>query len=372
MKAIRDWVQFIATMISPLILAWVGVVSTQIQSRVKEQRDAQEKAIARQDQLQRETIARQDQLQKEAFVASGTRFDHTQRIFGDLLSPKPEQKRLAVLATLAFIQEGQVPEFFLPVLAITESKDVDIASYLRQGLKELTLAESAPASMRGAATRALSLLVSPDDVVKLQKGETDEVSRANVQALNDVAATLASQSATAQKPEEQRQAQRQLQQLGPTLVSLAVSAPDAATKAQAASSLEKTPVDRTTVEQAVANVTANLSSDEQSTITPRIYFRIDDEKQRSRAEEFKQALIKEGNLVPGIENARGASGASPDKVEVRYFAPESKTRAESILSVLKAKGVNAQITLAGPSSNDLSNSPNVKTEFEIVAGKNSF
>ncbi|PYL37495.1 MAG: hypothetical protein DMF34_10110, partial [Verrucomicrobia bacterium] len=177
MQAFRDWVQFIATVISPVILAWVGWVGTQIQGH-------QEKALARQDQLQRESIARQDQLQKENFAASGTRFDHTKNLFGDLLSAKTDQKRLAVLATLAFVQEGQIPEFFLPVLAITESKDADIATYLRQGLTELTLAENAPSSMRTAATRALSLLVSPNDIVNVQSGRqnTDEVLRANVQA----------------------------------------------------------------------------------------------------------------------------------------------------------------------------------------------
>jgi hypothetical protein len=202
MSKLRDWIQFGATVVSPLILAWVGVVSTQIQNRVKEQRETQEKAIAR-----------QDQLQKEAFAASGTRFEHTQKIFADLLSQRPEQKRLAVLATLAFIEERQIPEFFLPVLAITESGDAEIASYLRQGLTELSLDETAPASMRNWATRALGLLISTNDVVNLQGGATNEVVRANVQTVNQVAASLTKESAAAEKPEEKQQVQKQLREL---------------------------------------------------------------------------------------------------------------------------------------------------------------
>ena len=367
MQAFRDWVQFIATVISPVILAWVGWVGTQIQGH-------QEKALARQDQLQRESIARQDQLQKENFAASGTRFDHTKNLFGDLLSAKTDQKRLAVLATLAFVQEGQIPEFFLPVLAITESKDADIATYLRQGLTELTLAENAPSSMRTAATRALSLLVSPNDIVNVQSGRqnTDEVLRANVQAVTDAAASLVKESAAADKPEGKKQAQKQLQQLAPTLAAVAVSGPDSATKAQAASSLEKTAVDRASVEQAVANVASNLPIDEQSTITPRIYFQIQDEKQRLKAEQFKQELIKDGNIVPGIENVHETSGASSDKVEIRYFDQSSKSYAEKILNVLKTKGAKGETILATPSSGHLGNSSNVKTQFEVFAGKNSF
>ena len=368
MEAFRTWVQFIATVISPVILAWVGWVGTQIQSH-------QEKALARQDQLQRESIARQDQLQKENFAASGTRFDHTKNLFGDLLSAKIDQKRLAVLATLAFVQEGQIPEFFLPVLAITESKDADIATYLRQGLTELTLAENAPPSMRTAATRALSLLVSPNDIINVQSGRqsTDEVLRANVQAVTDVAANLVKESAAADKPEGKKQAEKQLQQLAPTLAAVAVSGPDSPTKAQAALSLEKTAVDRASVEQAVANVASNLPIDAQSTITPRIYFQIQDEKQRLKAEEFKQELIKDGNIVPGIENVHETSGASsPDKVEIRYFDQNSKSYAEKILNLLKAKGAKGETILATPSSNHLGNSSNVKTQFEVFAGKNSF
>jgi hypothetical protein len=367
MQAFRDWAQFIATVISPVLLAWVGWVGTQIQSH-------QEKALARQDQLQREAIARQDQLQKEAFAASGTRFEHTKNLFGDLLSAKIDQKRLAVLSTLAFVHEGQIPEFFLPVLAITESKDADIATYLRQGLTELTLAENAPSSMRTEATRALSLLVSPNDIGKGQNGQpSDDVLRANVQAVTDVAANLVKESAAANKPEEKKQAEKQLQQLAPTLAALAVSGPNSPTKAQATSTLEKTAVDRPSVEQAVANVASNLPIEAQSTITPRVYFQVQDEKQLFKAEELKQELIKDGNIVPRIENVRETNGVNSDKVEVRYFDQDAKPYAEKILNLLKAKGVKGEtIFVTPPSSDQLGNSLNAKTKFEVVAGKNSF
>ena len=131
-------------------------------------------------------------------------------------------------------------------------------------------------------------------------------------------------------------------------------------------------MDRASVEQAVANVASNLPIDAQSTITPRIYFQIQNEKQRLKAEEFKQELIKDGNIVPGIENVHETSGASSDKVEIRYFDQNSKSFAEKILNLLKTKGAKGETILATPSSDHLGNSSNVKTQFEVIAGKNSF
>ena len=379
-KTPTEWIQFFATIISPLLLAWVGFASTQIKDRVKEQADAQQKAIARQDQLQKEAldrqdklIARQDALLEKEFAASGARFDHTQKIFGDLTSVDVVKKRLAVLAALAFVQERQIPEFFLPVLAITESKDAEVTAYLRQGLTELTLSESAPPSMRTAATRALSLLVPPDEVAKLQQGgNNDKVLRANVQALTEVAATLATQSVSAANTsEEQKRAQNQLQQLAPTLAVVAVSASDDVTKAQAASTLEKAPVgDSVRVEQAVASLASNLSDEGQSAIKPRVYLYIADEKQRPKAEEFKEALIKRGNLVPGIQDV-GGKGYIPDTLEVRYFAEESRGYAENILSTLKEKGVAGRVSYVIPSASDLKISSNVRTHFEVWASKSA-
>ncbi|PYL37496.1 MAG: hypothetical protein DMF34_10115 [Verrucomicrobia bacterium] len=126
------------------------------------------------------------------------------------------------------------------------------------------------------------------------------------------------------------------------------------------------------MEQAVANVASNLPIDAQSTITPRIYFQIQNEKQRLKAEEFKQELIKDGNIVPGIENVHETNGASSDKVEIRYFDQNSKSYAEKILNLLKTKGAKGETILATPSSDHLGNSSNVKTQFEVIAGKNSF
>ena len=131
-------------------------------------------------------------------------------------------------------------------------------------------------------------------------------------------------------------------------------------------------MDRASVEQAVANVASNLPIDAQSTITPRIYFQIQNEKQRLKAEEFKQELIKDGNIVPGIENVHETNGASSDKVEIRYFDQNSKSYAEKILNLLKTKGAKGETILATPSSDHLGNSSNVKTQFEVIAGKNSF
>jgi hypothetical protein len=379
-KTATEWIQFFATIISPFLLAWVGFASSQIKDRVKEQADAQQRAIARQDQLQKEAqehqdklIARQDELLAKEFAASGTRFDHTQKIFSDLTAADVGKKRLAVLAALAFVQERQIPEFLLSVLAITESNDAEVTAYLRQGLTELTLSESAPPSMRTAATRALSLLVPPDEVAKLQQGGTNnQVLRANVQAVTEVAATLATQSSsTASTQDEQKRARNQLQQLAPTLAVVAVSSSDDLTKAQAASSLEKAPVgDSVRVEQAIASLASNLSGEAQSAIKPRVYLHIADEKQRLKAEEFKQALIKRGNLVPGIQNVAG-KGYIPDTLEVRYFAEDSKGYAENILNMLKEKGVVGRVSYVVPSASDLKISPDIRTHFEVWASRNS-
>jgi hypothetical protein len=379
-KSFTEWIQFGATVISPVVLLWLGFASERINDHVKHQDETQQKLIERQDRLQKEAIerqdkliARQDELVEKEFAASGKRFDQAQKIFGDLLADNVGKKRLAVLAALAFVHEHQLPEFFLPVLAINESKDEEIASYLRQGLKELSLSESVSSSMQTAATRALGLLAPPEEVAKLEKGGNNEpVLRANVRAVTEVAASLATRSSSANASQEEKtRVTNQLQQLAPTLSVVANSGVDDPTRQQAASTLEKAPVaDSTRIEQAVASLASNLSEQDQSDLKPRVYLHIANEKQRPKAEEFKQALIKDGKLVPGIQDVSRTGAIIPDKLEVRYFDQAAEAQAKEILELLKKMNIDGQISYEKPSK-DANTSRNSKTHFEIWAGKST-
>src|SRR5437762_6890972 len=140
-KTFSDWLQIIATVVSPLLLAWLGFASERLKENFDRQAKMQEQAIERQDKL----IERQDKILQQHFEQSGARFEHTEKIFNDLTNNEPQKKRLAVLTALAFVHEGQLPEFMLPVLAINESQDAEIGGYLRQALTELTMSATVPA-----------------------------------------------------------------------------------------------------------------------------------------------------------------------------------------------------------------------------------
>ncbi len=368
-KTFSDWLQFVATIVSPLLLAWLGFANERVKENLNRQADFQKQAIEQQNKV----IDRQDKILKQQFEQSGTRFEHTEAIFNNLTNNEPQKKRLAVLTALAFVHEGQLPEFMLPVLAINESQDAEIGGYLRQGLTELTVSATVPTSVRDAAVRALNELASPEDVAKLAKGGTDQpVLRANVQAVTELATNLANRtSSTAVAPAERQTAKDQLQQLAPTLSVVAISGPDEATRAQAASALEKTSgTDSHRVEQAVATLAANLPAD--TKIKSRVYLHIASEAQRPLAEALQSALTVNNYISPGIQNVAG-KGYIPDTLEVRYFSEESKARAEAILKLLKDKGAkDGRISLVNPSDKDLRISSDITSHFEVWAGKNSF
>ena len=368
-KTFSEWIQFAATVVSPVLLLWLGFANERIKEHIDRQSKIQQAAIDRQDKI----IARQDALIKQQFEQSGTRFEHTQKIFNDLTNNDSQKKRLAVLTALAFVHEGQLPEFLLPVLAINESKDVEIGGYLRQGLRELTLSGTVPATARDAAVRALNELASPEDVAKFAKGDTNEPElRANAQAVTELATNLATRTTAANvAPAEQQTAKNQLQQLAPTLSVLAISGPDQATRSQAASALEKASgVDSNRVEQAVATLAANLPPE--ATIKSRVYLHIAREEQRATAQALQSALTAEGYISPGIQNVSGQA-LIPSVLEVRYFTESSKNTAEEILKLLKAKGAKDGTTrLEKPSHEDLTTSSDIKSHFEVWAAKDSF
>jgi len=121
-KTFSDWLQFVATIVSPLLLAWLGFANERVKENLNRQADFQKQAIEQQNKV----IDRQDKILKQQFEQSGTRFEHTEAIFNNLTNNEPQKKRLAVLTALAFVHEGQLPEFMLPVLAINESQDAEI------------------------------------------------------------------------------------------------------------------------------------------------------------------------------------------------------------------------------------------------------
>ncbi|HEY6206813.1 MAG TPA: hypothetical protein VIW21_11665 [Chthoniobacterales bacterium] len=348
-RTFTDWVQFAATIVSPLLLAWLGWVTQQHEK----------------------TLERHDKLIRQQFEESGTRFEHAHTIFSDLTSGDLGKKRLAVLASLAFIHEHQLPEFLLPVIAINESSDEKIAADLRQGLRELIEAEGILASTRTAATRALSLLEVTGGASPSATQSPNPEARANAQTVLDVADNLVHRASSSEvAPQEQAQAKKQYQQLTSVVTRVAVSGPDEGTKARAAAILANAPLDDPKrIEQAVAAFVSS-QPDQQAPIRSRVYLHIADDKQRSKAEEFKRSLIKAGYLVPGIQNVGGKADI-PDKLEVRYFARDSEPEAKKILGMLEEKGVTGKIHYNEPSVSDQAISSDVKTHFEIWASKSS-
>jgi len=63
----------------------------------------------------------------------------------------------------------------------------------------------------------------------------------------------------------------------------------------------------------------------------------------------------------------------PDTLEVRYFDRDSKSKADQIRNVVTANGAkDGRVSYVIPTANDLRISPDIKTHFEVWAGKNSF
>jgi len=103
----------------------------------------------------------------------------------------------------------------------------------------------------------------------------------------------------------------------------------------------------------------------------RVYLQIASENQREEAKTWQTKLTTAGYISPGIQNVAG-KGFIPDTLEVRYFAKDSKPSAEAILQILKENGAkDGRVSYVIPSANDLRISPDIKSHFEVWAGKNS-
>jgi hypothetical protein len=133
----KDWISFIATVISPVLLAWLAFANSQIKDRVEQHNKELDRNF--------ELAKAQSALTKDTLP--------------DLANTDPGKHRLAVLTTLAFVDRDLVPPFMLSVLAIKESResnsDTHISDDLRIALKDL--AETATEdAIRTHAARALS------------------------------------------------------------------------------------------------------------------------------------------------------------------------------------------------------------------------
>ena len=107
-------------------------------------------------------------------------------------------------------------------------------------------------------------------------------------------------------------------------------------------------------------------------LSARVYLQIADDTQRPKAKLVQAALSSLHYICPGIQNVRNRAYI-PDTLEVRYFVLESKGEAEKILQVIKANGAkDGRVSYCIPTANDLRISPDIKSHFEVWAGKSSF
>lgn len=121
-------------------------------------------------------------------------------------------------------------------------------------------------------------------------------------------------------------------------------------------------------------VTTSIQKLPESVVTKlpaRVYLHIADENQRRQAKTWQSALTNSGYVSPGIQNVAG-KGYSPDTLEVRYFDENSRSAAENVLEILKRSGAkDGRASYVIPTANDLRIWPDIKSHFEVWAGKNS-
>jgi hypothetical protein len=69
-------------------------------------------------------------------------------------------------------------------------------------------------------------------------------------------------------------------------------------------------------------------------ISPRVYLHIANEAQREKAKAIQAVLIANKYISPGVQNVSG-QGYIQDTLEVRYFDPDSKSKAQGILAMIR-------------------------------------
>ena len=169
-----------------------------------------------------------------------------------------------------------------------------------------------------------------------------------------------------QVAEGRADAQAKLAALAPALVTATVNSSNATQKKEAeelVSALPANVVQQTITALPIATI---------QQIAPRVYLHIASEKQRSAAQTIREKLIGQNYIVPGIQNVAGI-GYIPDTLEVPYFDPDSKSKADQIRNVVTANSAkDGRVSYVIPTANDFRISPDIKTHFEVWAGKNSF
>jgi hypothetical protein len=360
-KSTTEWVQFIATVVSPLLLVWVGFANTAIKERVDQQNarldkqyQQQQKEIERQDKLRAEDLARLDKQASDAREQAKAEVTFTKDTLPNLSEKETDKRRLAVLSMLAYVERGQVSEFMLPILSIHALRDKDTEAHIADDLRTALVDLSEYASretLKLAAVRALRRLAPIEEIKKLAEGEgADPATKANVQAITQVAQRIAaSTEGTSQKA--QTTAKEQLALLAPTLSAVAVASNDKAIKEEAATALTKAPGETVLVENAIANVVESLPN-EQKGIAPRIYLHIAHEEQRPLAVQIQDFFKRKDWLVPGIQNVGNTKAFIPDSLEVRYLIEGDKSRAEEALNQIRQafriQNARVSYTLKGP------------------------
>lgn len=212
----------------------------------------------------------------------------------------------------------------------------------------------------GQSIQALSMIQGHASKKSDQDAATDLIQQLGTASLKE------GNQLNEQVKEGRAGARAKLAALAPALVTAAATNSDAVQKKDAEKLVSTLSPDL--VKQTLAELPITVVQQ----IKPRIYWQIANENQRPKAQEFKNLLIKVGNLVPGIQNVAGKADI-PNKLEVRYFDVNSKPAAEAILKQLLDNGLkDGRVIYTPPTASDLRISSDIKSHFEIWAGEKSF
>jgi hypothetical protein len=182
----------------------------------------------------------------------------------------------------------------------------------------------------------------------------------------DTASVSEGQQLAKQVSEGKADAQPKLVALAPALVTAAADNSNLTQKKEAEKLVSALPPD------VVQKTIASLPVATVQQISPRVYLHIANEAQREKAKAIQAVLIANKYISPGVQNVSG-KGYIPDTLEVRYFDPDSKSKANEILAIINNSGkTDGRVSYVIPTANDLRISPDIKTHFEVWAGKNSF
>src|SRR5438874_8492898 len=119
----KDWITFIATILSPALLAWVAIANSQIKDRVEQHNreldkryQQQQDAFKRQDELRKQEQDRFEKQEQQDLELAKVQTALTKETLPGLSDPDSDKRRLAVLTMLAYVDRGQCPPFMLSVL----------------------------------------------------------------------------------------------------------------------------------------------------------------------------------------------------------------------------------------------------------------